>query len=414
MKENMVLSKMDSYLKSTMKATGLELSYELFEKGICNVGNRAGIAKAMKKALRGEDITICCFGGSATRGACSTLEPAEESGIKHSLGTWNYVDHICDFWETTFGCKVNKVNAGMGATDTVYGIHRMDEDVLSYDPDLVVVEWSCNDGVEFAYKQATYECMIRRLLDSKTAVFMICLCYPNGLSAQPLHEPLAERYDLPMVSYKNAYFDYDKFKYLTSDNAHPNNVGYALIGLMVNRFFMNCFGDLDQLGEWAPTYDETPLCEESLYYEGSKIVPLKDIYEGKVDGIRIVDLGSFKMDGEPRTFAYRTYYGFTTSYAAKYEPMVIELDACKTLFLQLYRNTTYHGTDFYVELNDKKITSNTFTCKHGVDNNQVEWSYHWATERLCYNPTPEKVLLKIYPELTNENAAIRFYALLVS
>lgn len=140
MDDKTVLSKMYAYLQKVMKDSGAALSYELFEKGIYRHGNQAGIARMMRKALRGEEVTLCAFGGSVTRGACFTLEPIEGSGINHSLRQMNYVDHICEFLEAVFDCKINKVNAGIGATDTVYGIHRMEEDVLKHQPDLVIVE----------------------------------------------------------------------------------------------------------------------------------------------------------------------------------------------------------------------------------------------------------------------------------
>ena len=53
---------------------------------------------------------------------------------------------------------------------------------------------------------------------------------------------------------------------------------------------------------------------------------------------------------------------------------------------------------------------------HGTDNAQTEWSYHWATERLCYYPQRDKVCLEITPNISEENqeARVRLYALLIS
>ena len=60
------------------------------------------------------------------------------------------------------------------------------------------------------------------------------------------------------------------------------------------------------------------------------------------------------------------------------------------------------------------MSNHTFACKHGSDNEQIEWDYHWATERLCYYPVPQKVVLKIYPAVTNKQAFVKLFALLVS
>jgi lysophospholipase L1-like esterase len=38
------------------------------------------------------------------------------------------------------------VNAGIGDTDSQYGALRVQRDVLSYNPDLVVVEFAVNDN----------------------------------------------------------------------------------------------------------------------------------------------------------------------------------------------------------------------------------------------------------------------------
>ena len=414
MYKDIILSSMYTYLEKIMTASGVAIPTTALEHSVYNQGNRAAIVKVLRKALRGEEITLCAFGGSITRGACSTQDPSKESGISHSLREMNYLDYICEFWETVFPCKVTKINAGMGATDTVYGIHRMEEDVLQYHPDLVIVEWCCNDGKNFLYKQATYECMVRRLLESGTALIMLSMATASGESSQILHEPISDWYDVPMLSYRDAYVDMQEFRYLSTDGTHPNKVGYALAGLLVNHFLMETLQELEHIDSKLLDCRKDVLCAESTYYHGAKILTLKDIYDGKNEGARITDMGSFAMDEEVSKFAFREYYGFTARYAEQYAPLVIELDACKTLFLQIYRNTVFAGTDFYVELNGEKMTSNTFTCKHGTDNTQVEWAYHWATERLCYHPIPQKVVLKIYPAVTNKEAFVRLFALLVS
>ena len=407
---------MHEYLEQIVKESGVTIPHTALEKSIYNNGNRTAIANVSRKALRGEDITICAFGGSITRGSGSDVNPLEESGIRHSLDQkdYNYLDYVCEFWENAFSCKVTKVNAGMGATDTVYGVHRMEEDVLQYHPDLVIVEWCCNDGKDQLYKQATYEAIVRRLLETNTALIILSMATARGVSSQILHEPISDWYAVPMISYRDAYGDMQEYRYLSTDGTHPNKVGYALAGLLVNHFLMETLQEQEHIDRKVSTCREDVFCEESMYYHGAKILTLKDIHDGKIEGARITDMGSFDMDKEVSKFVFREYYGFTARYAEQYAPLVIELDVCKTLFLQIYRNTVFWGTDFYVELNGKKRTSNTFTCKHGTDNTQVEWSYHWATERLCNHPTAEKVVLKIYPAVANKEAFVRLFALLVS
>lgn len=406
--------RINDFLMKTIESSGVKISHTVLQNSIYNLGNRAAIANVFRKALRGEEITLCAFGGSITEGIGYQDVPTEESGIKCSLPKMNYFDHVCSFWEAVFHWKITKINAGIGATDTVLAVHRMNDDVLRYNPDLVIVEWCCNDGKEVLYKQATYESMVRRILEEGTALIMLSMATQNGTSSQMLHEPISDWYDVPMISYRDTYYGLTEYPYLTNDGVHPNCVGHALTGLIINHFMAETFNQLEILDDRVPECRKDILFEESAYYQGAGMITLKEIYEEKIAGAKIIDLGSFTIDEETKSFGFRKYYSFTARYAEKYDPLVIELDMCKTLFLLIYRNTVFSGTDFWVELNGKKIENHTFTCKHGGDNEQIEWDYHWATERLCYNPKPEKVVLKIHPDVTNKDAFMRIFALLVS
>lgn len=407
---------MHEYLEQIVKESGVTIPHTALEKSIYNKGNRTAIANVIRKALRGEDITICAFGGSITRGSGSAVNPSEESGIRHSLDQkdYNYLDYVCEFWESAFACKVTKVNAGMGATDTVYGVHRMEEDVLQYHPDLVIVEWCCNDGKDQLYKQATYEAIVRRLLETNTALIILSMATARGVSSQILHEPISDWYAVPMISYRDAYLDLQEYCYFSTDGTHPNKVGYAMTGLLLNHFLMKTLQELEYIDKEILDCKKEVFSEESKYYAGAKILPLKNILDGKIEGARITDMGSFAVDEEVSRFVFREYYGFSACYSEQYAPLVIELDACKTLFLQVYRNSLFQGTDFWLELNGTKLTSKTFTCQHGTDNTQIECSYHWATERICCYPTKQKVILKIYPAVTNAAACVKLFALLMS
>lgn len=404
----------DDYLKKLIDETGISLLPNILEQSIYNQGNRVAIANVIRKALNKEDITICAFGGSITEGMNFGEMPFRESNIEHSLEAMNYLDRVCDFLEKVFHCKVAKINAGIAATDSVLAVHRMHDDVLKYKPDLVIVEWCCNDGVAFRYKQATYECMIRRLLEAETAIMILSMATGTGDSSQILHEPISNWYDVPMVSYRDAYFKLKEYPCLTNDGVHPNIVGHALVAILVINYLVGVCKELLYIGNKIPRCRKDTFCKEALYYHNAKIVTLKDIYDGKTAGIRITQMGSFKIDEATTNFAYRHYYGFTAGYSKQCEPLVIELDECKTMFLQIYRNNLLDGTKFWVELNGDKLESKTFTCKHGSDNEQIEWDYHWATERLCYYPVPQKVVMKIHPTVINKQSFVRLFALLVS
>ncbi len=393
---------------------GVSITSEILEKSIYTMGNPAFVAGVVQKAVKSGEVTLCGFGGSITEGVGKSDEPENESGIKCSLPAKCYFDHVCDWWEETFDCKVNRINAGIAATDTVFGIHRMEADVLSGKPDLVILEWCCNDGSEYLYKQATYENMIRRFLSGGIAVILFSMATRSGASSQSLHEPLARFYNIPLISYRDAYMSLEEYPFFTTDSVHPNKVGCALAALLLNNYVAEICKSFDNIKPESPSLPYKPMLEESLIYKSTYVADLKDIYEGKYEGIRIADLGAFKIDSAKTSFAYRSYYGFSAFSKDGGAPMIIEIDSCKTLFLLLYRNTAFRGVDFWVELNGNKLESETFTSQHGNDNSQTEWDYHWATERLCAFAEGESVVLKIYPNVTSETQCVKLFSILLS
>ena len=81
------------------------------------------------------------------------------------------------------------------------------------------------------------------------------------------------------------------------------------------------------------------------------------------------------------------------------------------------------GCKFTVHLGEEQLTCphNSFTCSasEAGDNMQIESGYHWVTSRLFYNETPEKVTIKITPDLGVYNPSqarkhIKLFALLLS
>jgi len=222
----------------------------------------------------------------------------------------------------------------------------------------------------------------------------------------------AKHYNLPMISYRDAFIGLEEYKYLTNDTVHPNVVGHALAGVILNKYF-ECV--LISEGDLENTIPKATVHSEATIYDGADVVNFSDIFEGRVEGVRLLDKGSFALDTQKDSFAhFREYYGITAVYSDEYKPLVLEIEAVKTLFLLTYRNSVFTGANFQIELDGNQIISQTFTCKHGGDNEQIEWHYHWATERICYNEVPKKCVLKITPKNTNKDAFVRLYALLLS
>ena len=106
----------------------------------------------MRRAEAGEDVTLGFFGGSITQDSLAT---------KHE---YCYAYRVFQWWEKTFPkVKLHYVNGGIGGTTSDYGVSRVVTDMLMYQPDFVVVDFSVNDEPE-KFFQETYEGLVRRML----------------------------------------------------------------------------------------------------------------------------------------------------------------------------------------------------------------------------------------------------------
>ncbi len=434
--------------------SGVDIDFTNLENGIFNNGNRAALANVVRKALRGEEVILAAFGGSITAEGNSVDTPdgenqkqEGESGIVTTLGTDSYSDIMLRWFENTFskyGATFKLINAGIGATDTVMSIHRMHTDVVNAiddkKPDMVVYEWACNDG-NYTYKQGTFENGIRKFIDEGIAVLIFCFDTRTHVGGQAQQEPIAKFYDLPLLSYNDAFGGLSVYPWLTNDGTHPNRVGHALAGTIITRYFSNILNNIDSIGSEVPELPEETYHPEANYYGETGIYKLTDIAEGKYDGIEIKDFGSFVKDTVSYTYgnnAYadanykgkivscnHTYTGYiaTQNEQGEYDPMVIEVDDVKTAFILKRRISNIDNCNYKVKVDGVEVEDpyNSFTCSNNGagDHIQIENANHWASYRLCYNETPKKITIEILPDLGAQvegatQKYIRMFALLLS
>lgn len=223
-----------------------------------NTGTPDNIINVMKRAAEGEQITIGFVGGSITQGAVVSDEAL------------CYAARVFKWWKDSFPeAKVRYVNAGIGATTSQFGAARVSDDLLKYDPDLVIVEYSVNDNDETLdgspegpddhkyYDRSelfreTYEGLIRRILSHKNmsghtpAVLIVhSVKYDNGRNFEEVHAEIGRHYGIPCISMKECI--YDKFMSgpdgsmilpdgqrigitdITGDMLHPNDLGHGMV-----------------------------------------------------------------------------------------------------------------------------------------------------------------------------------------
>lgn len=235
---------------------------DMIRRAVVNPGNTARLADAMKRAQAGEKITIGTIGGSITQGtAASTTDE-------------RYANRALQWWAKAFPkAQLDFVNAGIGATDSYIGVHRVDADLLSKQPDVVIVEFSVND-TDAALNLQTYDSLVRKILQAENhpAVILLFTTQEDGTSLQDTHMQIGSSYNLPMISYKNAVLpeiEAGKFtwKDISPDNIHPNSVGHGIIGELLWSYFNSVYAKLDQIDTSDLTFTAPPVTRD-LYAKG--------------------------------------------------------------------------------------------------------------------------------------------------
>ena len=223
------------------------------------------IINMMKKAARGGEIRIGFLGGSITLGC---LASSPEKCYAHKVFEW--------FEETFPDADFKYINAGIGATDSQFGCARAEDDLLSYEPDICFAEFSVNDECDEHYHE-TYEGLVRKLLKSspdRALMLVFNVRYDNGKNAEAVHEKTADRYGVPCVSMKKAFWSelesgrVDK-DLLTSDGLHPNDTGHSLVASVIISVLEEIRAHMDEevlRDEYMPDPETENSYENSVRY----------------------------------------------------------------------------------------------------------------------------------------------------
>ena len=219
-------------------------------KGVLNRGNLYRIERAMKKAMRGENITVGFLGGSITQGCLSSTP---ETCYAYLVYRW---------WCETFpDAGITYVNAGIGGTTSQFGVARADSDLLSKSIDFTVVEFSVNDD-DNAHFLETYEGLIRKIYGSQTEpgiLIVNSVRYDDGVNAQAQHVRIGKAYELPCVSMKPTLYEkvldgtYTS-RDITEDDLHPNDEGHGLMAEVIISFLEMVYSELKTGNEDADNH----------------------------------------------------------------------------------------------------------------------------------------------------------------
>ena len=240
--------------------------------------NTDALAAVMRKAERKEEVTIAVIGGSITEGTIS--RGSRDSAVQ---GRKPYAEIFFSWWRETFPeTAFQFVNAGIGATDSYLGVHRVQRDVLDQEPDLVLVEFSVNDESSMTAK-TSYDNLVRRILQDshRPAVMLLFMSQTNGASAQVPHAAVGKKYALPMVSYKNVI---DRLMAdgvytaaeLSGDEVHPSALGHRIAGELIRHRLTEVYNERNEAADPVP-FDAAPATKEKYLHarveDRSSLIP---------------------------------------------------------------------------------------------------------------------------------------------
>lgn len=210
-------------------------------KGLINRGNWYRIKECMKKAKQGGTLKVGFLGGSITQGSLSSTPET------------CYAYLVYDWWKQKFPqTEAVFINGGIGGTTSQFGVSRVKDHVLKYEPDFILTEFAVNDdNTEFFME--TYEGLIRKILsdDCKPALMLMNnVKYDDGLNAEDMHLAVAKAYDVPMVSMKHTIWPEVESgripnREITPDDLHPNDAGHALVAEVITTFLEQVYADLE-------------------------------------------------------------------------------------------------------------------------------------------------------------------------
>ncbi len=237
-----------------------------FEDGMVFHGNTERIAKVLKKAENGDPITLGYLGGSITQGSLSSTPDT------------CYAAMTTKWWRERYPkTEFAYVNGGIGGTTSQFGAARVESDILAYEPDFVVIEFSVNDDNNEFFRE-TYEGLVRKVYSSKTAPAVLLvhnMFYNTGVNAQEQHEQIGRYYNLPCVSMKNSVYQAIvdgkiAIRDVTPDDLHPNDAGHALLSNLITYFLEKVQKeDVPAVTDTARTQEELPAPMTANAYQNS-------------------------------------------------------------------------------------------------------------------------------------------------
>lgn len=165
--------------------------------------------------------TLVCFGDSVT------------AGVGVPMGSPTFCDSL------------HGINAGVPSNDTAEALARFDTDVLSNNPNIVLIMFGLNDSLSLTPDQykANLKIMIRKLKRKGIKPILLTPNYTNRPWWNPSIEPyvkamrrLARGQRVPLIDVWQGFKNHPAIHtLLDADAAHPNELGHNLIFKLITE-----------------------------------------------------------------------------------------------------------------------------------------------------------------------------------
>ena len=190
--------------------------------------NAYRLSNTYSKIKSGERLNVVYYGGSVTSGTGAS----DDEKTSYRALTTAYLKGLSS--------GVTETNLCIGGTGTYLAAARFEHDVISANPDLLIIEFAINDvysGIKTEQSKANLEYMINRLFDSNPYADIIIALVTNKsyygfqYDSYKAHVEVANHYNIPVVDLGGEMYNrlkgwYDGFQ--NTDSVHPNDTGHKL------------------------------------------------------------------------------------------------------------------------------------------------------------------------------------------
>ncbi|MDI9218334.1 SGNH/GDSL hydrolase family protein [Clostridium tertium] len=300
------------------------ITEEMIKNSLVSKGDTLRLAKVLMKAGSGQDITVAFLGGSITQGCNATKQ---EDCYASRTYLW--------FKDTFSNININFINAGVGATGSIIGVHRVQKQVLDKNPDIIFIDFAVNDK-STNYDKVAYESLIRRILsvENPPAIVEVFMSNFDGSNVQAQQIEIGGKYNIPMISFRDTVHSEIekgnlKWQDVASDEVHPNDYGHFIISELLIDFMKNILADINKT-------DNTKIDKKEIDFEST--VFGEKYKNGFIENNKCLEVNKIKGFIEDSEGFQVFQHGWKCS-LKKGNTAFLEVDIeCKDLFL-LYKKS---------------------------------------------------------------------------